>query len=135
MNSSIAPLSEADSSSREPPPSNIEAEQALLGAIFINNRAYHNVAGFLRAEHFWVAAHARIYAETAALIERGLVANPVTLKAKFDHAGALKNIGGSQYLARLAASAVTVLNAYDYGRAIVEAARQRELIVLLQEGI
>ena len=60
--------------------------------------------------------HGRIYEAIGKLIERGQIANPVTLKNLFDQDGALAEIGGAQYLARLAESAVTIINAEDYGR-------------------
>ncbi len=43
-------------------PHNIEAEQALLGAVLINNEAYHRVSEYLRAEHFYEPVHGRIFA-------------------------------------------------------------------------
>ena len=85
------------------PPHNIEAEQALLGAILVNNAAYHRVAEFLLPEHFAEGVHGRIFAAIGKLIERGQIANPVTLKNLFDQDGALQEIGGAQYLVRLAA--------------------------------
>src|SRR4051794_22764746 len=113
--------------STAPLPANVEAEQALLGAIFVDNAAFSRVGSFLRSEHFAYAVHGRIYAATGALIERGQLANPITLKAKFERDGALKDIGGPKYLARLAASAVTIINAYDYARTIVATAQLREI--------
>src|SRR5476651_2537446 len=100
------------------PPNNTEAEQALLGAIFRNNLAHSRVSDFLEPEHFSNAVHGRIYAAIGKLIERGQIANPVTLKNLFDQDGALAEIGGAQYLTRLAEAAVTIINAEDYGRRI-----------------
>ncbi|MDP7539313.1 MAG: DnaB-like helicase N-terminal domain-containing protein, partial [Alphaproteobacteria bacterium] len=65
-------------------PQNIEAEQALLGALLIDNAAYDPVSVFLEPEHFYVPVHARIYEATRDLIVRGQIANPVTLKSYFD---------------------------------------------------
>src|SRR5712692_8532965 len=117
------------------PPANTEAEQALLGAILINNVAYARVAEFLAPEHFGNAVHGRFYAATAKLIERGQIANPVTLKNLFDQDGALAEIGGAQYLARLAESAVTIINAEHYGRTIHDLNLRRELIAACQDAI
>ena len=110
------------------PPYNTDAEQALLGAMLINNAAYGRVAEFLMAEHFGNAVHGRIFAAIGKLIERGQNANPVTLKNLFDQDGALADIGGAQYLARLAAAAVTIINAEDYGRVIHDLHLRRQLI-------
>src|SRR5262245_49734908 len=71
------------------PPANTEAEQALLGAILINNAAYHRVIEFLLPDHFGNAVHGRIFAAIGKLIERGQIANAVTLKNLFDQDGAL----------------------------------------------
>ena len=86
--SKVTPLREGDAGYRSPP-HNLEAEQALLGAILVNNAAYHRVAEFLRPEHFANAVHGRIFAAIGKLIERGQIANPVTLKNYFDQDGAL----------------------------------------------
>src|SRR5215831_8616308 len=112
------------------PPYNPEAEQTLLGALLINNAAYLRVSEYLQPEHFGNAMHGRIFAAIGKLIERGQMANPVTLKNLFDQDGALSEIGGSQYLARLVTSAVTIINSEDYGRAIYDLYLRRELITL-----
>ena len=124
--SKVTPL--RDGGAFRSPPHNIEAEQALLGAILVNNSAYHRVSDFLVAEHFAEGVHGRIYAAIAKLIERGQIANPVTLKNLFDQDGALTEIGGAQYLARLATSVVTIINAEDYGRTIHDLYLRRQLI-------
>jgi replicative DNA helicase len=132
--SNVTPLREGDSLYRTPP-ANIEAEQALLGAILVNNAAYHRVAEFLRPEHFAEGVHGRVFAAIAKLMERGQLANPVTLKNLFDQDGALAEIGGAQYLARLAASVVTIINAEDYGRTIHDLFLRRQLITIGEEVV
>ena len=123
-------LRDADPDLVRTPPYNTDAEQALLGAILINNGAYPRVAEFLLPEHFGNAIHARIYAAIGKLVERGQIANPVTLKNLFDQDQALAEIGGAQYLARLAGAAVTIINAEDYGRHIHDLYLRRQLIGL-----
>ena len=109
------------------PPHNIEAEQALLGAILVNNDAYDRVSDFLNPEHFSEELHRRVYEVMMQLIKAGKTATPVTLKTFLgDH-----DLGGitmPQYLARLAAEATTVINAQDYGRTIYDLAVRRQLI-------
>src|SRR5690349_885291 len=135
----VTPLREPDLAldpGRVPqPPSNTEAEQALLGAILVNNAAYGRVAEFLAPEHFGNAVHGRIFAAIGKLIDRGQIANPVTLKNLFDQDGALAEIGGAQYLARLAESAVTIINAEHYGRTIHDLHLRRELITIGQDVV
>jgi replicative DNA helicase len=111
-------------------PHNTEAEQGLLGAILIDNRAFERVSDFLKADHFYTPAHGRIFAVIAKLLERGQIATPVTLKAAFDDDEDLAHLGGAAYLADLAASVVTILNVEDYGRTIFELHLRRELIAL-----
>jgi replicative DNA helicase len=67
---------------REPPHS-IEAEQALLGAMLINNDAFHRVADFLKANHFFEPIHGSIFEVISALIRSNKVANSITLKIFF----------------------------------------------------
>ncbi len=110
------------------PPHNEEAEQALLGAILVNNKAYEKVGEFLRAEHFYDPAHQRIFGAIAKMVERGQIANPVTLKAYFDNDPELAPDGGASYLAQLAGNVVTVVNAGDYGKTIHDLFLRRQLI-------
>ncbi|MBC7101609.1 MAG: replicative DNA helicase [Parvibaculum sp.] len=112
------------------PPHNIDAEQALLGAMLVNNESYDRVAGFLEPTHFFDAVHGRIYEAAAKLITQGHLASPVTLKNFFERDAALAEIGGPQYLARLAGAATTIINAEEYGRTIYDLAIRRELITV-----
>jgi replicative DNA helicase len=116
------------------PPHNAEAEQALLGAILVNNEAMHHVGSSLRPTHFYVPVHQRIFASVQSFFDKGLIANPITLKHHFDQDEALKDEGGGQYLARLAAAAVAVINVRDYSDAVYDLAQKRELIAI-GEGV
>lgn len=109
-------------------PYNIEAEQALLGALLIDNEALHKIADFLTAEHFYEPVHQRLFAAIQKYGERGLLANPVTLKSQFDGDEALKDLGGASYLARLAGLATGIFNVVDYARTTYELAMSRGLI-------
>ncbi|MBN8901316.1 MAG: replicative DNA helicase, partial [Rhodospirillales bacterium] len=110
------------------PPSNVQAEQALLGALLANNRAYERVSEFLAAEHFADPIHGRIYQAIARRIESGQLADAVTLKAEFEHSGILEEVGGTAYLAQLLTAMVGIINAGEYGRAIHDAWLRRQLI-------
>ena len=57
-------------------PHNIEAEQAVLGAILVNNEAFHRVAEFLRQEHFYEPVHGRIFGTCAQRIMNGHAGRP-----------------------------------------------------------
>ncbi len=116
------------------PPHNVEAEQALLGAILVNNDAFDRVSDFLQAGHFSEEIHRRIFEVMAALIRAGKLATPITLKTFLGE----HDLGGMtvpQYLARLAAEATTVINASDYGRSIFDLATRRNLITIGEEVV
>jgi len=110
------------------PPSNVEAEQALLGALLANNKAYERVSEFLAPEHFADPIHGRIYQAIARRCEAGQIADPVMLRAEFEHSGVLEEVGGTAYLAQLLGAMVGIINAGDYGRAIHDAWIRRQLI-------
>jgi replicative DNA helicase len=126
----ILPRARAEETRDRSPPVNLEAEQQLLGALLANNKAFDRVSEFLLPQHFADDRHARIYEAIGQVIARGSVANPVTLKARFEQDETLADIGGAQYLARLAASVVAVVNARDYARIVHDLFLRRQLIAL-----
>ncbi len=117
------------------PPHNIEAEQALLGAILVNNEAFYRVSDFLEPKHFFEPIHQRIFELAGGLVRAGKLATPVTLKtflpADLDVAG----LGVNQYLARLAAEATTIINAEDYGRTVYDLSIRRDLIMIGEDMV
>lgn len=112
------------------PPRNYEAEQALIGALLHNNKAYEQVSDFLHPDHFAEAAHGRIYEAIGRLIDRGQIADPITLKDFFSDDEDLKEIGGASYLVKLADSVVSIINVKDYGMTIHDLSLRRQLIDL-----
>jgi len=110
------------------PPQNIEAEQALLGAILVNNEAFYRVSDFLEAIHFFEPVHRNIFQVAGELVRANKVANPVTIKTFLPADLVIGEITLNQYLARLAAEATTIINAEDYGRSIYDLALRRALI-------
>ncbi|MCK6444404.1 replicative DNA helicase [Elstera cyanobacteriorum] len=117
------------------PPHNDEAEMALLGAILHNNRAFERVIEFLRPEHFANRVHGKIFEAVGKLIDRGQIADPITLKQYFEANQDLSDIGGFQYLMTLAGALVSVINAEDYGRVIYELYIRRQLIEIGEEAV
>jgi replicative DNA helicase len=113
---------------RREPPVNLEAEQALLGALLANNKAYERVAEFLAPDHFADPVHARIYTAISRRVEAGQVADPVLLKAELEHDGTLAEVGGTAYLGQLISGMVGIINAGHYGRAIHDAWLRRQLV-------
>ena len=110
------------------PPSNAMAEQALLGALLANNKAYERVSEFLTPAHFADPIHGRIYQAIQRRMEAGQIADAVTLKAEFEHAGILEEVGGVAYLTQLLTAMVGIINAGDYARSIHDAWLRRQLI-------
>ncbi len=115
-------------------PHNVEVEQALLGAILINNEAFYRVADFLMPEHFYEPVHREIYELAGKIIRAGKAAEPATLKTHLPDQ-LLPDVTMMQYLSRLAAEATTVLNAADYGQAIYDLAIRRNLIQVGEEMV
>src|ERR1700744_4181101 len=128
----LAPMNTIDSQllglSQRLPPSNLQAEQALLGALLANNKAYERVSEFLAPEHLADPIHGRIYQSIARRIEAGQLADAVTLKAEFEHSGVLEEVGGTAYLAQLLSSMIGIINAGEYGRTIHDSWLRRQLI-------
>ncbi len=115
------------------PPSNIEAEQALLGALLVNNEEINLIGDNLRAEHFYEPVHKRIFEAVLKFHDRGMIANPVTLKHYFEQDEALTDIGGGQYLVKLAAASLHVINIRDLSELISDLALKRSLIGVGEE--
>jgi len=120
-------MSEPTSPDYRVPPHSQEAEQGLLGAILINNKAHEKVAEFLRAEHFHDPVHRRIFDAIVKLLDQGRNADPVTLRPYFESDPDLGGEGGA-YLVELAAGVVSVINVADYGRTIHGLFLRRQLI-------
>jgi replicative DNA helicase len=116
-------------------PHNIEVEQALIGAILVNNEAFYRVSDFLEPRHFFEPVHQRIFELSGTLVRAGKIANPVTLKTFLPSDTDIAGLTVNQYLARLAAEATTVINAEDYGRTVYDLAVRRSLILIGEEMV
>ena len=130
----ITPAQPAEPHYREAP-NNIEAEQALLGAILVNNDAYYRVSDFLKPVHLYEPLHRKIFEVAGDIIRMGKTANPVTIKTFLPADDKIGDLTVAQYLARLAAEAVSIINAEDYGRAIYDLALRRALIQIGEDVV
>ncbi|MEJ2117245.1 MAG: replicative DNA helicase [Alphaproteobacteria bacterium] len=139
QNPATAPRLEAVTNEQSLPfrqaPHNIEAEQALLGAVLINNEAFDRVSVFLEPHHFFDPLHGRIYETAAQLIQSGKQATPITLKTFFENEDPIGTVTVPQYLGRLAAHATSIINAYDYGQTIYDLSVRRDLIILSEDMV
>jgi replicative DNA helicase len=116
-------------------PNNIEAEQALLGAVLVNNDAFYRVSDFLKSSHFYEPLHRKIFEVAGELIRMGKIASPVTIKTFLPADEKVGDMTMAQYVVRLAVEAVTVVNATDYGRAIYDLATRRALITVGEDMV
>src|SRR5687767_5969740 len=128
----VARLRPADEKPFRLAPHNVEAEQALLGAILVNNEAFYRVSDFLLPEHFYEPVHREIYEVCAKIIRAGKTATPITAKTYLPEQ-LIADVTMPQYLARLAAEATTVINAADYGQTVYDLALRRSLIQIGEE--
>ncbi|MCH8239674.1 MAG: replicative DNA helicase, partial [Proteobacteria bacterium] len=132
----ITPLVEQEDIPFRAAPHNIEAEQALLGAILVNNDACDKVSSFLKPDHFFDPLHGRVYDAALKLVSAGKRASPITLKTFFELEEQLAaDLTVPQYLGRLAATATTVINAEDYGRTVYDLAIRRDLIIIGEDMV
>ena len=124
----ITPLRAVETPSTDPTilPQNLEAEAALLGALMIDNRLAEDVQLKLRPEHFFEPLHARIYEQVLKLVDRNMVANPVTMRPLFE-------ADSAAYLAELTQNSAALLAAGDFAQQIYDLALLRELITVGRE--
>ena len=114
-------------------PRNVEAEAALLGAIMIDNRIAEDVQLKLKAEHYFEPLHGRIYEAIMRLLDKDMVANPVTLKPMLEQDPALKELGGAAYLAQLTGNGAALIGARDFATQIYDLALLRQLVQVGRE--
>jgi len=109
-------------------PNNLPAEQNLLGALLLDNDVMERIDDRLRAEHFYDPLHGRIFATMMRLIDRGQLANPVTLKTFFSATEEGQTTEIEDYLGELADGVISLAQAPDYSATIYETHLRRELI-------
>jgi replicative DNA helicase len=128
-----SPLMEKKNSLDRTPPHNIEAEQALLAALLHNNLAFEQISDLLAPYHFCHEIHGKIYQAIGQLIERGQLADVITLKDFFEQDQSLKEMGGTNYLLELAQSLISVINIRNYAELIYDFYLRRQLIDVGEE--
>ena len=111
-------------------PSNLEAEQALLGSILVNNDIIDEVSNLINPTSFYDPAHTKIYEVIETLNNKGMIANPITLKNYFEKDNMLDEVGGTEYLVKLTRFSGSTKQATDYAKVIHEMYLRRELVVI-----
>jgi hypothetical protein len=112
------------------PPHNLEAEEAVLGAILTAGRLLVDVAAVLEEADFYRPAHRAIWRAVLRLADRGQPADPITVLGELTDAGELADVGGAPFLHTLVEAVPTVANASYYARLVAETARRRRVIDL-----
>ena len=113
-----------------PPPHNLEAEEAVLGAILTAGRLLVEVAAVVEEADFYRPAHRAIWRALLRLADRGEPTDPVTVLGELDGSGELADVGGGPFLHTLVQSVPTVANAGHYAQLVAETARRRRVIDL-----
>ena len=119
-----------DSKSNKKQPSNLEAEQALLGSILVNNDIIDEIANIIKPISFYDPAHTKIYEVIETLNNKGMIANPITLKNFFEKDNMLNEVGGTEYLVKLTRFSGSIKQSLDYAKVIHEMYLRRELILI-----
>ena len=109
-------------------PSNLEAEQALIGSIMVNNDIIDEISSIVNPLTFYDPAHIKIYEVIENLNNKGMIANPITLKNYFEKDNMLDEVGGTEYLVKLTRFSSSTKQAKDYAKVIHEMYLRRELI-------
>lgn len=109
-------------------PINVQAEQAVIAAILVNNLAWEKVSDFLKPEHFSHPAHKFLFEVIEKQLSKGMPADPITIKNYISQAGVLDDVGGIGYLTELAKIGTSVINVLEYGKLIYDTAVRRQLI-------
>jgi replicative DNA helicase len=111
-------------------PSNLEAEQALLGSILVNNDIIDEISNMVNPSIFYDPAHTKIYEVIQILNNKGMIANPITLKNYFEKDEMLDDVGGTEYLVKLTRFSGSTKQAVDYAKVIHEMYLRRELFLV-----
>jgi replicative DNA helicase len=112
------------------PPHNLEAEEAVLGAVLAAGRLLVEVAALLEEADFYRPAHRAIWRAILRLADRGHPTDPVTVLGELNDSGELADVGGGPFLHTLVEAVPTVANASHYARLVADTARRRRVIDL-----
>ena len=135
MPDNVIRLAEPEAAPTPSLPRNVEAEAALLGALMIDNRLAEDIQMKLRPDHFFEPLHGRIYEAVLKLIDRNMIASPVTLRPLFEADEEMRELGGPAYLAQLTGSGAAIIGARDFAGQVYDLALLRALIGVGREMV
>lgn len=110
------------------PPNSIEAEQALLGCILIENSAISKVVSILQPDSFYKPSHSKIYKVMLELFEENETIDTITVVDKLQKSGELENVGGAYYIAGLSTETASSENVEYYGKIVSDKSTLRHII-------
>lgn len=110
------------------PPQNIEAEQAVLGAIFLNTDALADAMEYVEPDDFYRRAHQILFQAMVDLNNDGEAIDVLTVQNYLTTNNQLDDVGGVAYIAELATSVPTAANAGYYAKIVEEKSMLRRLI-------
>ncbi len=115
------------------PPHALEAEQAVLGAILLDNTAYSTASESITSEMFYRKAHQDIFAAMSALASRGEAIDAITMAEEMRRQGTFQAAGGPAYLTELVGRVDTPSNVDHYARIVLEKYIMRRLITITSD--
>lgn len=110
------------------PPQNIDAENSVIGALLIDKDAVVKIADFLKPEHFYKDANAKIFNAILSLYEKREPADLITVPDELKRMGIISDVGGVSYLTELVNGVPTSSNVEYYAHIIKDSAVRRSLL-------
>ncbi len=123
----------ADTPLLKVPPHSLEAEQAVLASVLLNNDLMNDVVEILRPDDFYQGAHRTLFSAMVELYERGRAIDQLTLAEALSARGVANEVGGLSYLSELIHNVPTTANVAEYGRLVKEKAILRSMIAVAQQ--
>ena len=114
-------------------PANLEAEQSVIGSVLVNNDIIDEISSIIKSNNFFDPAHKKIYELIEDLNNKGMIANPITLKNYLEKNETLSEVGGIDYLVKLTRFSSSIKQAIDYAKIVREMYVKRELILISED--
>ncbi|MDR0630482.1 MAG: replicative DNA helicase, partial [Holosporales bacterium] len=114
---------------------NLEAEQALLGALILDNSLFDNIPDNFYPFHFVAELHGRIYEAICKIKDSGSIADPITLTSYLQSDDSFKTAGGQQYLLDLVDAVIGLSNIKDYAKIIYDLYLRRKIVLIGDKSI
>lgn len=116
-----------------PVPSNVEAEDAILGSLLIDPDAVQRVRSFLKAEHFYAERNAQVYKAIVDMFAEGKPADFLTVSDELGLRRQLDGMGGPARIMDLINAVPTAIHAEYYAEIVIKLARDRQAIAIAQQ--